>query len=158
MQHRLFGTKNPASGQYERVTFPHAADRVDNLRGALKKLGPAMAKSRRYPQRDALRRGQDYNVALVVPDFAALKADPNLKPLLKDTLEESLKDKAVTDYLSKDITTHLRKTYGGYEVPQKFLFVAEDFTVESGMLTQTFKLKRPLVMKKFGDQLQDLYK
>jgi long-chain acyl-CoA synthetase len=102
--------------------------------------------------------GKDYNVALVVPDFNALKADPNLKPLLKDTLEESLKDKAVTDYLSKDITTHLRKTYGGYEVPQKFLFVAEDFTVESGMLTQTFKLKRPLVMKKFGDQLQDLYK
>jgi len=101
--------------------------------------------------------GKDYNVALVVPDFAALKADPNLKPLLKDTLEESLKDKAVTDYLSQDITAHLRKTYGGYEVPQKYLFVAEDFTVESGMLTQTFKLKRPLVMKKFGEQIQALY-
>ena len=36
---RLFGTKNPASGQYEWVTFKQVADRVDNLRGALKKLG-----------------------------------------------------------------------------------------------------------------------
>jgi long-chain acyl-CoA synthetase len=77
---------------------------------------------------------------------------------LKDTLEESLKDKAVTDYLSKDITAHLRKIYGSYEVPQKFLFIAEDFTVESGMLTQTMKLKRPVVMKKFGEQIQNLYK
>lgn len=35
---RLFGTKNPASGQYEWVTFKQVAERVDNLRGALKKL------------------------------------------------------------------------------------------------------------------------
>ncbi len=102
--------------------------------------------------------GKDYNVALVVPDFAALQADPNIKPLLKGTLEESLNQKALTDYLSKDIITHLRKTYGSYEVPQKFLFVAEDFTVDSGMLTQTMKLKRPLVMKKYGEQMQNLYK
>lgn len=74
--------------------------------------------------------GKDYNVALVVPDFAALLSDPNIKPLLKGTLEESLNQKALTDYLSKDIITHLRKTYGSYEVPQKFFFVAEDFTVD----------------------------
>lgn len=102
--------------------------------------------------------GKEYNVAIVVPDFTALQADPNIKPLLKGTLEESLKDKALTDYLSKEIITYLRKTYGGYEVPQKFLFIAEDFTVDNGMLTQTMKLKRPIVMKKFNDMLQDLYK
>lgn len=102
--------------------------------------------------------GKDYNVAIIVPDFAALKADPNIKPLLKDTLEESLKDQALTDYLFKDITTHLRKTFGGYEVPQKFLFIAEDFTVDNDLITQTMKLKRINVMKKYGEQLQDLYK
>jgi long-chain acyl-CoA synthetase len=36
---RLFGTKNPASGEYEWVTFGQVADRVENMRGALKKLG-----------------------------------------------------------------------------------------------------------------------
>ncbi|NLN38198.1 MAG: long-chain fatty acid--CoA ligase, partial [Smithella sp.] len=98
--------------------------------------------------------GKDYNVAIVVPDFAALQAEANIKPLLKDTLEESLKDKALTDLLSKEITDYLRKTYGGYEVPQKYLFIADDFTVDNGMLTQTMKLKRPIVMKKYGDELQ----
>lgn len=29
---RLFGVKNPASGQYEWVTYKQVADRVDNLR------------------------------------------------------------------------------------------------------------------------------
>ena len=60
--------------------------------------------------------------------------------------------------LSKEITDYLRKTYGGYEVPQKYLFIADDFTVDNGMLTQTMKLKRPIVMKKYGDELQSLYK
>ena len=102
--------------------------------------------------------GKDYNVAIIVPDFAALKADPNARAWLKDTLEESLKSKDLQDYLSKDIVAHLRKTYGGYEVPQKFLFIAEDFTADNGMLTQTMKLKRVNVMKKYGEMLEALYK
>src|SRR5512145_1477903 len=36
---RLFGTKNPASGQYEWVTYQQVAERINNLRGALKKSG-----------------------------------------------------------------------------------------------------------------------
>jgi long-chain acyl-CoA synthetase len=102
--------------------------------------------------------GRDYNVAMIVPNFDALKADPNIKPLLSATLEESLKEKAVQDYLSKDITAHLRKTFGSYEVPQKFLFVADDLTLENEMVTQTMKIKRANVMKKYGKPLQDLYK
>jgi long-chain acyl-CoA synthetase len=101
--------------------------------------------------------GRDYNVAMIVPNFDALKADPNIKPLLSATLDTSLKDKAVQDYLSKDITAHLRKTFGSYEVPQKFLFVAEDLTLENGMVTQTMKVKRANVMKKYGKLLQALY-
>jgi long-chain acyl-CoA synthetase len=51
----------------------------------------------------------------------------------------------------------LRKTYGSYEVPQKFLFIAEDFTADNGMLTQTMKLVRRNVMKKYNEKLNALY-
>jgi len=61
------------------------------------------------------------------------------------------------EFLSQEITTHLRKSFGGYEVPQKYLFIAEDFTVDNGMLTQTMKLIRRNVMKKYGDMLHALY-
>ena len=37
--HNLFGTKNKATNQYEWVTYSAVAERVNNLRGALNKLG-----------------------------------------------------------------------------------------------------------------------
>jgi long-chain acyl-CoA synthetase len=101
--------------------------------------------------------GRDYNVAVIVPDFEALKADPETKPWVKDTLEETLKSGELKDHLSKMIIAHVRKAFGGYEVPKKFLFIAEDFTVTNGLLTQTMKLKRANVLKKYKEQILALY-
>jgi len=101
--------------------------------------------------------GRDYNVALIVPDLAALKADPATKGWAMDTLEETLGSEELQDYLSRLIIAHVRKSFGGYEVPQKFLFTAEDFTVANSMLTQTMKLKRANVLKKYKEQLLSLY-
>jgi len=101
--------------------------------------------------------GKQYNVALVVPDFQALKVDPATSAWAQGTPEETLKKKELAEFLSQEITTHLRKSFGGYEVPQKYLFIAEDFTVDNGMLTQTMKLIRRNVMKKYGDVLQTMY-
>jgi long-subunit acyl-CoA synthetase (AMP-forming) len=42
---RLFGTKSQASGKYEWTTYRQVADRVNNLRGALKKIGLAKGDS-----------------------------------------------------------------------------------------------------------------
>lgn len=52
---------------------------------------------------------------------------------------------------------HVRKSFGSYEVPQKFLYITEDFTVANSMLTQTMKLKRTNVLAKYKDQLLALY-
>jgi long-chain acyl-CoA synthetase len=51
----------------------------------------------------------------------------------------------------------LRKTFGGYEIPKRFLFLKEDFTVENGMLTQTMKLKRKEVIKNFKNEIEAMY-
>jgi len=91
--------------------------------------------------------GRDYNVAVIVPDFAELKADPATQAWVKDTPEETLRSEDLKNHLAKNIIEYVRKSFGGYEVPQKFLFIAEDFTVTNGMLTQTMKLKRSNVLK-----------
>jgi long-chain acyl-CoA synthetase len=101
--------------------------------------------------------GLDYNLAIVVPDFTALQADPCIKQLLKDTLAESLGNEVLQYYLSNQIIVHLCKSFGGHEVPRKYLFIAEDFTVDNGMLTPSMKTVRPVVMKKYGQQLLALY-
>ncbi len=101
--------------------------------------------------------GKDYNVAVIVPDFAVLKSDPETSVWVKETLEETLQSEDLKNYLAKNIIEYVRKSFGGYEVPQKFLFIAEDFTVVNGMLTQTMKLKRSNVLNNYREQLLALY-
>ncbi len=102
--------------------------------------------------------GKPYNVALVVPDFDALKPVAEKMNLGGKSPEALIKDKKIQDFISQEITAHLRKTYGGYEIPKKFIFLPNDFSLENGMLTQTMKLKRRNVYKKYLDQLEALYK
>jgi long-chain acyl-CoA synthetase len=94
--------------------------------------------------------GKEYNVAFVVPDFRHAAGGSEDQAALKDTLEASLKEKALTDYLSGEIiNVHLRKTTAATRSAEFFLFIADDFTVDNGMLTQTMKSKRPFVLKKY---------
>ncbi|MDQ5986173.1 MAG: Long-chain-fatty-acid--CoA ligase FadD15 [Syntrophus sp. SKADARSKE-3] len=115
------------------------------------KLLPCVANALIYGE------GRQYNVAVIVPDIAALKADPETRGWAKDTLEETVKSEDLKNHLSQQIIAHVRKSFGGYEVPQKFLYITEDFTVANSMLTQTMKLKRANVLAKYKDQLLALY-
>jgi long-chain acyl-CoA synthetase len=105
--------------------------------------------------------GHEYNVALIVPDLkllehlaAGMKLTVKPKDLFDSSNPEAGKFK---ELLTAEVQNHLKKTFGSYEIPQKFEFVLEDFTVDNGMLTQTMKLKRQVVMDKYGDKLEKLY-
>jgi len=52
------------------------------------------------------------------------------------------KSNFIQNFLISEINNQLAGAYGGYEIPKKFLFIAQDFTLENGFLTQTMKLKR----------------
>lgn len=106
--------------------------------------------------------GHEYNVALLVPDLKLLehlavgmKLSVNPKDLFSSSNPEARNFK---ELLTAEVQNHLKKTFGSYEIPQKIEFVLEDFTVDNGMLTQTMKLKRQVVMDKYGDKLEKLYK
>ncbi len=101
--------------------------------------------------------GKPYNVCLVVPDFEALKPVADEMGLIGKSPEDLIKENKVQDFLT-EVTNHLKKSYGGYEIPKKFIFLPEDFSIENGMLTQTMKLKRRNVYEKYLDQLEALYR
>ncbi len=98
-----------------------------------------------------------YNVCLVVPEFPALQrwAEQKGLPTNVTSLTESPEVKA---FVASEITGALKGKYGGYEIPKKFLLLAENFTLENGMLTQTMKLKRRVVLKKYMDAIEALYR
>lgn len=94
-----------------------------------------------------------HNVALVVVDPTALK----------EWCSTSGSPERVNDNpeLSKAIMAELEKCgaeFKSYERPRKVLLTAEDFTTDNGMLTPSLKVKRAAVMKRYGQDLEALYR
>lgn len=100
--------------------------------------------------------GREFNVALIIPDFAALDKWAAKNNLPKDHAELIKKDET-KKFLETEIVNQLKNTYGSYEIPRKFIFIPETFSLENGMLTQTMKLKRRVVFDKYKDQIEKLY-
>jgi len=101
--------------------------------------------------------GKAYNICIVVPDFAAM--DKLCKTKGWDPKPEAMVvNKEVTAMLEAEIIEALQGHYGNYEIPRKFLFIPEDFSLESGCLTQTMKLKRRVVLDKYKDLIEGTYK
>jgi long-chain acyl-CoA synthetase len=100
--------------------------------------------------------GKDYNVCLVVPDFLVLEKHAREHNLPAER-EELVAREEIHELIITEIQETLKDRYGGYEVPRKLLFLTEDFTVENGMLTQTMKPKRRVVIEKYKDRIEELY-
>jgi long-chain acyl-CoA synthetase len=98
--------------------------------------------------------GRDFNVCLIVPDFEVVA-----KQTGKSGDPAALvADQAVTKIMEDRVVEALKGCYGSYEIPKKFVFLTEDFTLENGMLTQTLKLKRRAVVEKFRGEIESAYK
>lgn len=94
-----------------------------------------------------------YNVALVVPDLAALEK-------WAKTQGAALGDITQNPKVSELILSELQKfgaSFKGYEIPRKVLLTPDDFTTENNMLTPSLKLKRRNVLARYGEGLEALY-
>jgi long-chain acyl-CoA synthetase len=89
--------------------------------------------------------GRSFCTALVVLDAVAVKA-------WSGTHHEDLQ-KTVNEALTASLKGH----FASYEIPKKFLFVDEPFTVANGLLTQTMKLKRAKIAERYRPQLEQLH-
>ena len=101
--------------------------------------------------------GKGFNVCLIIPDFEVLGKYAQANGLPTDP-KQLVENQQVKDMLAAEITASLKKKYGGYEIPKKFIFIDEDFTIENSMLTQTMKLKRRVVFEKYNQAIEELYK
>ena len=101
--------------------------------------------------------GKAYNIAVIVPDFAAMKRDDRIAKWAQGSPTEVVGNQNIQDFLSTEIKKHLQKSYGGYEIPQQFIFTSEDFTLENGLVTQTMKLKRNVVLKAYSREIEKRY-
>jgi long-chain acyl-CoA synthetase len=97
-----------------------------------------------------------FTICMIVPDFFFLERYAEKNGLPRD-MKILIQRKDVQEMIAGEITGALKGKYGGYEIPKKFLFLTENFSLENGMLTQTMKLKRRVVLAKYMEQIEALY-
>jgi len=100
--------------------------------------------------------GKEFNVCLIIPDFAVLDKWAEKNNLPKDH-EQLLKMDQVKNFLTNEVNSSLSGKYATYEMPKKLIFISEAFTLANGTLTQTMKLKRRIVFEKYKDQIAASY-
>jgi long-chain acyl-CoA synthetase len=98
-----------------------------------------------------------FNICIIVPDFDVLLNYAKEKGLPTD-IKTLVVRQDVINMVGETIANNLKGKFGSYEIPKKFLLLPEPFSVDNGMLTQTMKLKRNVVMDKLKDQIEALYK
>ena len=101
--------------------------------------------------------GKEYNICMIVPDFLALKSYAEKNNLPTD-IQTLVARQDIQTMITTEILDALKMKYGSYEIPRKFIFLSEPFTLENGMITQTMKLKRPVIMEKYQSQIENMYK
>jgi len=100
--------------------------------------------------------GKPYNVCIIVPNCEVLtKTAQTLN--MKTSVDKIIHLPIVQEFIAMEIKKSLEGSYGHYEIPKKFMFINEDFTLDNGMLTQTLKLKRRIVVEKYKNQIEELY-
>jgi long-chain acyl-CoA synthetase len=98
-----------------------------------------------------------YVTALVVP--AAIAFDELMKEmgLEKIRKEYQVKEKAVLDFYQKRIN-ELQKDLSPYEQVKKIVLLPNEFSIQTGELTPSLKIKRRVVAEQFKTEIENLYK
>jgi long-chain acyl-CoA synthetase len=97
-----------------------------------------------------------FTICLVVPDFMMVERYAEKNGISGD-IRQLVGNAEIQAMITGEVLKVLQGRYGGYEIPKKFIYLTEGFTAENGMLTQTMKLKRRVVLEKFKDRIEALY-
>ncbi|MDH6305769.1 long-chain acyl-CoA synthetase [Parabacteroides sp. PF5-5] len=95
--------------------------------------------------------------ALIVPDFDALEAYANRKGISFGSREEMVSDTKIQKLIEAHVEEH-QKDLASYEKIKRFVLLAEPFTMEGRELTDTLKLRRPVILEKYAEQIEEMYK
>ena len=100
--------------------------------------------------------GRKYVSALIVPDFEELKAYANKKHIEHPTIED-LVNNADIHKMIEDRINDYQKDLAGYEQIKRFVLLPKAFTMESGELTNTLKIRRAVINKRYALLIDAMY-
>lgn len=97
-----------------------------------------------------------YVTALVVPAAVAFEELMKTMGLEKMKREYQVKEKAVIDFYQQRIN-ELQKELSPYEQVKKIVLLPNEFTIQTGELTPSLKIKRRVVAEQYKNEIEALY-
>jgi len=97
-----------------------------------------------------------FPIMLVVPNRDALVKWAEGRGLATGDYEQLLKHPDAVAKVEREVMANLRDL-ASYETPKKLVLLANDFTIESGELTPTLKVKRRIVEQRYKDVIEEAY-
>lgn len=95
--------------------------------------------------------------ALIVPNFQYLQSWCVSKGITFTTDEEMIKHPEVLRVIQQEIAFY-NKRFGEWERVARFELIARPWTIETGELTPTLKLKRNVIAEKYAEELERLFR
>jgi long-chain acyl-CoA synthetase len=101
--------------------------------------------------------GRKQPVALIVPDWESLKeAMKEAGHDVPASKVELSSDEKALKIVQREVAT-LTKDLADYERVRRITLLPEEFSIDSGELTPTLKVKRRIIDEKFGELIEQLY-
>lgn len=97
-----------------------------------------------------------YVTALIVPAIDALKEYARNRRIAFNDVAELLVNPEITAMITERIEK-LQKGLPSYEQIKKFTLLPNPFTIDSGELTNTLKIKRPVISAKYATEIEAMY-
>lgn len=97
-----------------------------------------------------------YVTAIIIPAFEALKEYAVKKKIAYKSLTDLVNNSEIRKLIQERID-RLQKGFANYEKIKKFTLLPREFSMESGELTNTLKLRRPVINKKYATIIEAMY-
>ena len=94
--------------------------------------------------------------ALIVPNFDALKAWAAENGVATDELSTMLETREVQQLIQSDIRSRLTD-FADFEQVRRFTLLEKEFSQEEDEMTPTLKLKRNVIIERYGDAIEEMY-
>lgn len=94
--------------------------------------------------------------ALIVPDFEAVKEYADAHKVPYEKVEDLVRDEEIYKMLDKEMD-QFQKKLANYERVRKFILLDKPFTIESGEITPSLKIKRKYVEERYQDLIEQMY-
>ena len=97
-----------------------------------------------------------YVSAIIVPAFEALKEYARSRRIKFRSLDDLVQNEEIRNFIAERIE-RLQKGFAGFEKIKKFTLLPREFSIETGELTNTLKLRRAIINALYADQIEAMY-